>query len=101
MSKDRYAVAWRASAAVLLYVAMSAGAQQGYPVKPVRVISPYAPGGTTDVLARLVGSKLTESWGQPMIVEPRPGGNTAIGAHQGGPRQVARIIKTGNIRLEQ
>ena len=56
---------------------MSAGAQQGYPAKPIRIISPYAPGGTTDVLARLVGSKLTESWGQPIIVEPRPGGNTS------------------------
>ena len=67
-------------AALLLCLAASAAAQQVYPAKPIRIISPYAPGGTTDVLARLVGSKLTESWGQPIIVEPRPGGNTVIGS---------------------
>lgn len=80
MSNHRYAWAWPVSAAVLFCVAMSVGAQQGYPAKPIRVISPYAPGGTTDALARLVGSKLTESWRQPIIVEPRPGGNTVIGS---------------------
>ena len=75
------AVAWRASAAaVLLCVAMSAGAQQGYPVNPVRIISPYAPGGTTDVLARLVGLKLTESWGQPMISLSRARAVTRLSA---------------------
>ena len=66
-------------AAVLLCLAASAGAQV-YPAKPIRIISPYAPGGTTDQLARLVGGKLSESWGQPIIVEPRPGGNTVIGS---------------------
>src|SRR5262245_24358700 len=65
-------------AAALLCLAASAGAQQSYPVKPIRIISPYAPGGTTDILARLVGSKLAESWGQPIVFEPRPGGNTVI-----------------------
>src|SRR5262249_3676890 len=67
-------------AAALLCLVVSAGAQQVYPAKPIRIISPYAPGGTTDILARLVGSKLADSWGQPIVVEPRPGGNTVIGS---------------------
>ena len=58
----------------------SAGAQQTYPAKPIRIISPYPAGGTTDILARLVGSKLTESWGQQVLVDNRPGGNTIIGS---------------------
>jgi tripartite-type tricarboxylate transporter receptor subunit TctC len=70
----------RITAALLLCLAASAGAQQPYPVKPIRIVSPYAPGGTTDVLARLVGSKVGEGWGQPVIVDPRPGGNTVIGS---------------------
>lgn len=74
------ALARRIAAAVLLCLAASAGAQQVYPAKPIRIISPYAPGGSTDVLARLVGSKVSESWGQPIIVDPRPGGNTIIGS---------------------
>jgi tripartite-type tricarboxylate transporter receptor subunit TctC len=78
--KSYSAATWRVTAALLLYVAASAGAQQGYPAKPIRIVSPYAPGGTTDVLARLVGSKLSESWGQPILIEPRPGGNTVIGS---------------------
>ena len=66
--------------AVLLCIAASSTAQQIYPARSIRVISPYAPGGTTDVLARLVGSKLTEIWGQQIMVDPRPGGNTVIGS---------------------
>ena len=54
-------------------------AQQPYPSKPIRVIVPFASGSTLDVLARLVGQKLTESWGQPVIVDNRPGSNGIIG----------------------
>jgi tripartite-type tricarboxylate transporter receptor subunit TctC len=52
---------------------------QGYPAKPIRFITPYAPGGSTSILARLVGQKLTESWGQSVIVDNRPGASTIIG----------------------
>src|SRR5688500_13436724 len=80
MTKTCTTIAWRISVAVLLCLAASAGAQQTYPAKAIRIISPYAPAGPTDVLARLVGSKLAESLRQPIIIEPRPGGNTVIGS---------------------
>ena len=51
-----------------------------YPSKPIHFIVPYSPGGPTDVLARLLGQKMTERWGQPVVVENRAGANGAIGA---------------------
>ncbi len=64
---------------VLMAIAGTAAAQQEYPNKPIRIIVPFAPGGNTSLLARLVGQKLAESWGQQVIVDNRPGGNTIIG----------------------
>ena len=54
-----------------------------YPNKPIRFITPYPPGGGTSVVARLVGQKLTESWGQQVLVDNRGGGNTIIGTELG------------------
>jgi len=53
---------------------------QSYPTKPVRVIVPYAAGGTSDILARQIGPKLSETWGQPVVVENKPGANGNVGA---------------------
>ena len=53
---------------------------QSWPQKPVRVIVPFAPGGASDLMPRLVGEKLTSMWGQPVLIENRPGGSTIIGA---------------------
>src|SRR5688500_249613 len=66
-------------AVALLLVAGTAPAQE-YPTKPIRVIVPLAPGGGTDIAARVTGQKLTERWGQQVIVENRPGAGGNIGA---------------------
>ncbi|HEU5178620.1 MAG TPA: tripartite tricarboxylate transporter substrate-binding protein, partial [Burkholderiales bacterium] len=58
----------------------AAVAAQTYPNKPIRIIVPYAAGGTSDILARQIGPKLTEVWNQPIIVENKPGANGNVGA---------------------
>src|SRR5688572_23399243 len=73
---------WAAST-ILLYAAgflpAQAIAQQAYPTKPVRVIVPWAPGGSGDTVVRLVGQKLTESLRQQFVVDNRPGANGHLG----------------------
>src|SRR5215213_1139047 len=65
----------------VLACALGAAAQtQTYPSKPIRLIVPYAAGGTSDILARQIGPKLTEAWGQPVVVENRTGANGNVGA---------------------
>jgi tripartite-type tricarboxylate transporter receptor subunit TctC len=60
--------------------AQSAADIAAFPSRPVRVIVPFPPGGPTDITARLFARKLSDQWGQPVVVENRAGGNSAIGA---------------------
>jgi len=51
---------------------------QNYPTKPIHILVPYAPGGIADIASRIIGAKLTEAWGQQVVVENKPGGNGFI-----------------------
>ncbi|RPI46780.1 MAG: tripartite tricarboxylate transporter substrate binding protein [Betaproteobacteria bacterium] len=77
--KSIVAIAYALLASVLFVISGPAGAQQNYPSRPLRLISPYAPGGGNDTMARLIAQALTESLGQQVIVDNRPGANTMIG----------------------
>jgi len=68
----------RMAFALLAFVPATASAQ--YPTKPIRMIIPFAAGGTTDLLARAVGQHLTEAWGQPVVSDNRAGANGIIAA---------------------
>jgi tripartite-type tricarboxylate transporter receptor subunit TctC len=68
------------SLAVLFAGSPAALNAQTYPTKPVRIIAPYPAGGTSDTIARILGRKLTEAWGQQTIVENRAGVNGSIGS---------------------
>jgi len=61
------------------FAAIPASAQQPYPSKPVRIIVAFPAGGATDVITRAVGQRLSEMWGQPIVVENRGGAATQIG----------------------
>src|SRR6185295_17683544 len=83
MSKVLQKVSFRLpSSAFLLACALAAGAApaQAYPDRPIRILVPFTPGGSTDILARMLGQKLTEAWGQQVIVDNRPGANGVVAA---------------------
>ncbi len=73
-------IARRTLLAAALAVAAGGAYAQAYPSKPIRWIVPFPPGGSTDLLARVVGQKLTEAWGQQVIVENKGGAGGTLGA---------------------
>ena len=80
MNRFSASVAQVVALAALAFMTGSASAQPVYPVKSIRFIVPYAPGAGTDTVSRIYGQKLTEAWGQPVVVDNRPGANTVIGS---------------------
>jgi len=70
----------RAALVAACGISAAGAVAQGYPTRPVRMIVPYPPGGTSDILARLVGARLTEAWGQQVLVDNRTGAGGNIGA---------------------
>jgi tripartite-type tricarboxylate transporter receptor subunit TctC len=75
----RLATALLAAASVLLPAAAQA---QDYPSKPIRIIVPFTPGSATDVMGRIVGERLNAAWGQPVIVDNKPGAGGSIGIRE-------------------
>ena len=69
-----------AALATTLAIAAPAWAQAKFPARPVTIIVPYPPGGSNDTFARSLGKKLSEAWGQPVIIDNRPGAGGSIGA---------------------
>src|SRR3954454_2591715 len=53
-----------------------------FPTRAIKIVVPFPAGGPSDVLARMIGQKMSEDWGQPVVVENRPGANTVLGAQQ-------------------
>jgi len=76
---------------------------QSWPAKPIRLLVPFPPGGTSDILARMIGPKITESWGQPVVVENRvgAGGNIALDATARAPADGYTLVLTdvGNVSI--
>ena len=79
---------------LLAALAVPAAQAQNYPTKPVRVIVAFSPGGVTDIIARTVMPKLSETWGQPVVVENRAGAGGSLGAVA-----VARSPADGSVLL--
>src|SRR5262244_4169601 len=74
-------VAWPLAAAFALATAVSRPAlAQDWPARPVRIVVPYAPGGSTDTVARIAADRLSRIWGEQVVIENKPGAGTNIGA---------------------
>jgi tripartite-type tricarboxylate transporter receptor subunit TctC len=71
---------FRIAPGLILLLVSTVAAAQAYPNKSVRFIVPYTPGGAADILARAVGAKLTEAWGQSVVIENRAGAGTNLGS---------------------
>ena len=69
----------RTVAAIALAAVAGAAAAADYPSRPIRMVVPFSPGGTSDTLARILGQKLSEVWGQPVVIDARPGASGIIG----------------------
>ncbi len=79
-------------------------AQQAYPSRPVRIVVPFAPGGTTDHVSRLVGQELAKLWNQSVVVENKPGGGTIIGVDnvaKAAPDGHSLVTVTGSFTVNQ
>jgi tripartite-type tricarboxylate transporter receptor subunit TctC len=76
----RVAVASCLISSFLLSAITSASAAESYPVRPVRIVVPFPPGGPTDILMRVTAQRMSEAWAEPVVIENQPGANTAIAA---------------------
>ena len=80
---QRFVLSCAFAVSLLAVPVAPAAAQENYPVRPVRLITPYAPGGSSTIVSRIVAAYLIELWGHSVIIDNRPGGNTIIGTQIG------------------
>src|ERR1700746_567530 len=76
---------WIAFAVVSALMMTTAAAQErpdAFPTRSIKIVVPFPAGGPSDVLARMIGQRMSEDWGEPVLVENRPGANTVLGAQQ-------------------
>ncbi len=91
-------MAWIATVIALVVFCAAPAQAQNYPAKPIHILVPYAPGGISDIASRILGAKLTEAWGQQVLVENRPGGNGFIAmaaAAKAAPDGYTMVMATG------
>ena len=91
-------MAWIVSVIALVVFCAAPAQAQNYPAKPIHILVPYAPGGISDIASRILGAKLTEAWGQQVLVENRPGGNGFIAmaaAAKAAPDGYTMVMATG------
>jgi len=80
MKTYKHLIAACTAAALAMAASYTAHAQQQFPTKPIRLIVPFSAGSVTDILARLIGQKMSESWGQQVVVDNRPGAGAIVGS---------------------
>ena len=101
MTRLTHAVA--AAFAIIQGLHAANGIAQTYPTRTVRIIAPYAPGGGSDILGRMLGAKVSEELGQPFVIDNRPGGNSTIGTQMIARADIARwekVIKAAGIQAQ-
>ena len=82
----------------VIVVAMAASAQDKFPVKPIKIVVPYAPGGATDIVTRIVGEQMRQILGQPIVVENKPGAFGIVAIHEMmNARHDGYTLMTGNV----
>src|SRR3954468_10125231 len=79
---NTHAIALAIVSTLLAGVASAQERPDGFPSRSIKIVVPFPAGGPSDVLARMIGAKMSENWGQPVVVENRPGANTVLGAQQ-------------------
>lgn len=86
--------------ALLAAASLGQALAQAYPTRPVRLLVPFTPGGGTDILARIVGAKISENMGQQVVVDNRPGANTLIATEivvRAAPDGYTLVLQTNNL----